>query len=153
MKLYYSFIIAFMLPFISTAQTKDTIILDGYISQNELKEYSWFQKNHKQYKPNKKAIKQLQDINSVNILVILGTWCSDSKEHVPAFLKVAEKAGISDIQLIAVNRKKASDAVDVSSFNVEYVPLIIVYRNGKEAGRIIETPKKFIEEDLLEILK
>lgn len=86
------------------------------------------------------------------MLIILGTWCSDSREHLPALMKVCDLAGITDIELIGVNHKKTSTGLDLSTYQIEYVPLIIVYVNGKEKGRIIESPKKSIEADLLNLL-
>ena len=37
--------------------------------------------------------------------------------------------------------------------SIEELPTFIVSIDGREAGRIIETPKRSIEEDLLEIIE
>ena len=36
--------------------------------------------------------------------------------------------------------------------NIEKAPTFIVYINGQERGRIIETPQKSVEEDLIDII-
>jgi thiol-disulfide isomerase/thioredoxin len=131
----------------------DSIIIDGYLSRKQLENYSWFSKNYPAYAPKKSIIRKLKKQKPISILIILGTWCSDSKAHVPAMLKVCEEAGIDQIIMIGVNRKKESSKVNIGSYQVTYVPLIIVYRNNKEIGRIIETPKKSVEEDLLKIIR
>jgi uncharacterized protein (DUF1015 family) len=49
-----------------------------------------------------------------------------------------------------VDRTKTVEKMELE---IEKVPTFIVYRNGEEIGRIIETPIKSMEEDLYEILK
>ncbi len=131
----------------------DSIIIDGYLNRKQLENYSWFSKNYLAYTPKKSIIRKLKKQKPISILIILGTWCSDSKTHVPVMLKVCEDAGIDQIVMIGVNRKKESNKVNIGSYQVTYVPLIIVYRNNEEIGRIIETPKKSVEEDLLKIIR
>ena len=131
----------------------DTVIVDGFISRSQLESYSWFATNYNTYAPKKSVIRKLKKKKKISVLVILGTWCSDSKEHVPALLKVCDEAGIKNIAMIGVNREKVSTPVKIYSYQVSYVPLIIIYRNKTEIGRIVETPKKSIEEDLLKIIR
>ncbi len=132
----------------------DTITLEGKITRSTLEEFSWFKKNHQAYQPEKFVIQKIKKrAGGIKIVIILGTWCSDSREHVPAFYTVCDQAGIDEIELIAVNRKKISPGLDLSGFAIEYVPLIIVYVNGKEKGRIVESPKKNLETDLLKLLR
>ena len=38
-------------------------------------------------------------------------------------------------------------------YGVERVATIIVYRDGEEIGRVVETPEGLLEEDLLEIVE
>lgn len=136
------------------ALINDTITLEGKITRSTLEEFSWFKKNYQAYQPEEFVIHKIKKrAGAIKIVIILGTWCSDSREHVPALFKVCDKAGIDKIELIAVNRKKLSPGLDLSGFAIEYVPLIIVYENGKEKGRIVESPKKNVETDLLKLLR
>ena len=93
-------------------------------------------------------------INNVDIVIVFGSWCSDSKIQVPRFYKVLDKAGFNDIHLkvIAVNRDKNGLSVNVSDKNIKLVPTFIVYQNGVELGRVVETPKKSLEKDLAKIV-
>jgi hypothetical protein len=131
----------------------DTVIADGYITRQQIESYSWFLKNYNAYKPAKTIIKKLRKHQDVSVLVILGTWCSDSKEHVPALLKICDESGLKELKFIGVNKKKVSSTVNIEPYKVTFVPLIILYRNGIEIERIIESPAKTIEKDLLKILR
>jgi thiol-disulfide isomerase/thioredoxin len=86
----------------------------------------------------------------------MGSWCGDSQEQVPKFYKIISLLNFDEnkIQLIAVDRKKHAREYDalVQSLNIELIPTFIFYKNGKEIGRIIETPKETLEADILEIL-
>lgn len=113
------------------------------------------------YQPDPAVISGLREetlISELRFLVVLGTWCSDSREHVPAFLKTAGRAGLN-YTLLGVNRKKECPGntgeawKDCASWNIEYVPTIIVYRNGNELGRMVETPVVSVEADLLNIIR
>lgn len=92
------------------------------------------------------------DTTHVNINVFLGTWCSDSKVHVPLFLHLANTFGWK-YELIGVNREKECpfEKKDCKSWDIAYVPTFVVYRNGIEIGRIVENPQHSLAEDLAEI--
>lgn len=92
------------------------------------------------------------DTTHVNINVFLGTWCSDSKVHVPQFLHLANTFGWK-YELIGVNRDKECpfEKKDCKSWDIAYVPTFVVYRNGIEIGRIVENPKRSLAEDFHEI--
>lgn len=87
--------------------------------------------------------------------IVLGTWCGDSKEQVPRFLKIADKLipGFSVIKFICVDRDKKAGDLDISKLNIVKVPTFIIYHNDTEAGRIIETPAETLEKDLLKIIQ
>jgi len=42
---------------------------------------------------------------------------------------------------------------DIDNLDIKRVPTFIIYENGEEIGRIIETPKKSLEKDLEKIVK
>ncbi len=117
---------------------------------------NWFNKEYTNYKvdfPTTEEIKNYLDGKIIKI--VLGTWCSDSRREVPRMLKILDFVGFPDdkIQLINVSREKKGIAGEVDSLNIEFVPTIIVYENGKEISRIIETPTETLEKDLLKIIK
>jgi thiol-disulfide isomerase/thioredoxin len=87
----------------------------------------------------------------VDITIVMGTWCSDSRREVPRFYKLFENLdfNIDDIKLINVDTKKEAEGTTVSELNIERVPTFIFKRGGEEIGRIIETPDESLEADML----
>jgi thiol-disulfide isomerase/thioredoxin len=90
----------------------------------------------------------------VQVFVFLGTWCSDSKHHVPRFLQIADETGMKpdDYTLYALDRKKKSPEGFEQSYGIERVPTFIFFREKKEIGRIVESPRTTLEGDILRIL-
>jgi thiol-disulfide isomerase/thioredoxin len=115
----------------------------------------FFEENYNKYTSDENITKQLKKkMNDVKILIVLGTWCGDSKEQVPAFFKILDSVKFSDahVEIIAVDRKKAGGDVDVSGLNIERVPTFVFYRNDREIGRIVEKPNSTLEKSMLLIL-
>ena len=108
------------------------------------------------YKPNDTVVTQLKNrIGDLRCVIILGTWCGDSKEQVPRFLKIIDQTGakFDKLEIFCVDRTKEAPGMEIkTTYNIEKVPTFIFYRNDTEIGRIIETPKATLEKDLLEII-
>ena len=84
----------------------------------------------------------------------MGTWCSDSRENVPAFFKLMDyiKFRKKNIQLIGLDVDKKNPNEDEIKYNIINVPTFIFYRDGKEINRIVELTIESIEKDILKIL-
>ena len=137
----------------SMAQQNDsTQVLEGKLTRTQLEQFGWFKKQYNTYKPFPAVLQQLTNYPKCSIMVVLGTWCSDSHELVPQLFKVGDMAGWENIELIGVDRKKQCSTFDISSLGIEYVPVILVFNNKKLVGKIVETTQKTMEEDLLELL-
>ena len=76
----------------------------------------------------------------MQFVVFGGTWCEDTQFILPKFFKLQEMAGVADntISFFGVNRAKKSLASITEAFNIKNVPTIIVMKDGKEAGRVVE---------------
>lgn len=135
----------------------EEIIITGKITRNTLAEkISWFEKNYQTYKPNDSAIHELNKYSkNLKVIVVMGTWCEDSKQNVPAFFKVADKIFMEENQyeIIGVDRDKKCKKPDITKYKIKNVPTFILYLKGEEIGSIIETPKESIEKDMLRIIK
>ncbi len=111
---------------------------------------------YKDYAVNDSLVKLIgNNINEFDITIVFGSWCSDSEQQVPHFNKILDQAGYDDSQLkiIAVNRQKQTEEVQIEDLQIELVPTFIIYNKGKEVGRIIETPVETLEEDLWKIIQ
>ncbi|MGA7722858.1 MAG: thioredoxin family protein [Ignavibacteriaceae bacterium] len=146
---------------------KDTIVIDtsnhqrillGYCNRQAFKDTSfswWFNSIYDMYEVDSITALKLKDkIDNIKITIIMGTWCSDSRRVVPKFLKVTDYLKIpdNDVSILTIGRDKKGRANETDSLKIELVPTIIFYRNGKEIGRIVESPKETIEKDVLKIL-
>jgi thiol-disulfide isomerase/thioredoxin len=114
----------------------------------------WFKSEYDYYQPEDSVIK-LINLDSVKIVCVLGTWCSDSRREVPHFFKILDalKFDEKNLTLYCVDRKKQAEGYDIDQFVIERVPTFIFYKNDSEIGRIIETPQETLERDLLKILQ
>lgn len=135
-------------------------VLMGYCDRQGLEADDEFAESfdyyYGEYTPDPMQIGQIRKHSKkLSVVVILGTWCSDSQEQVPAFFRIADEAGISEkrITVICVDGYKKCPGIDITAYGVEFVPTIIFYRKGRELGRIVESPENSLEEDMLNIVQ
>ena len=97
-------------------------------------------------------------LRDTEITLFLGTWCTDSQEQVPGFIRMLTYTGYNfdNLDIIALERDEArvmfSPSGREKELDVMYVPTFIFYQNGKELGRIVEYPEQTIEQDMVKIL-
>lgn len=116
----------------------------------------WYESEYANYEPRTTALDSIKEkINEFSLKIVLGTWCSDSRREVPRFLKILDEVNYDNtkLKIIFVDRKKEAEDTEVTELDIRFVPTIIVYKNEKEIGRIIETPQVNLETDLLKILQ
>ena len=124
-----------------------TKILKGIITKELIKNDSankWYPDNQKAYSnPDTAIVGTLHRDNNVKYVVFGGTWCGDTQFILPKFFMLQEKAGITDdrITLFGVDRQKQTIGNITSAMNITNVPTIIVMKNGKEIGRVVEYGK------------
>jgi thiol-disulfide isomerase/thioredoxin len=112
-----------------------------------------FQKELDTYKVNETALANI-DFKDISLKVVLGNWCEDSQREVPRLIKILELPQLEKVSThyYLVNREKFCADPAVQKLEVKYVPAIIFYRNGKEIGRIIETPEGSLEGNIAKIV-
>lgn len=116
--------------------TKDVLLGEPFAN--------WYQENYAAYQAHKQGLSSLTHYrDSIQILAFMGTWCDDSHFVIPRFYAMASQAGLDEkrIVLIGVNRKKESWGDLTKTFNIINVPTLIVFREGKEIGRVVEYGK------------
>ena len=122
-------------------------ILKGIINKDLIKNdstYKWYATNQKDYtNPDTAIVGALHRDNAVKYVVFGGTWCGDTQFILPKFFMLQEKAGITDdrITFFGVDRQKQTLGNMSSALNITNVPTIIVMKNGKEVGRVVEYGK------------
>jgi len=133
--------------------------LKGIISREVLQNdtsFKWYASNLKGYTPNSLAVEGLKkNKDSVQLLVFMGTWCEDSHFIIPKFYSLLDAAGFSTdkVTLIGVDREKKTLSHLTEALNIKNVPTIMVMKNGKEMGRVVEYGKYgLFDKELGEIL-
>ena len=133
-------------------------VLSGYCDKKGLQQSGFgevYDQYYDTYDPDRDVIRQIRPLKKdVNVRIVLGTWCQDSKEQVPRFFKILRKLrwGKKNIEIICVNTMKEAEGIDLKRYDIQRVPTFIFMKDGAELGRIIETPVKSLEEDMLMIL-
>jgi hypothetical protein len=100
----------------------------------------------------------LQVPRGAEVLVFLGTWCSDSKREVARLWRALDDAGGAGPELpftvryLCVSEDKRQPAAAVAEFGLRYMPTFVVRRGGREVGRVVEISPGGIESDLLALL-
>ena len=94
-----------------------------------------------------------QKTDTVRVRIYFGTWCPFCSEMVPRVLKIAEELNGSSIlfEYYGLPRQINEDA-EARAMNISGVPTGIVYRGGKEIGRISGNSWRSPEQALLDIL-
>jgi hypothetical protein len=133
-------------------------ILIGYCTREAFSDsvFSvWFNSEYSNYQVDTLLLsKNRNNINGVEITLVMGTWCSDSRREVPRFYKILDHLGFPDgwVTCINVNRDKKTLVGELEQITIDFVPTIIFYQSGIELGRIIESPVESLEKDMLKIL-
>lgn len=144
------------------------ILLMGEITRRDIEEnLPGWDEEYFTYTPEDAAVGELAArIGGTDILVVLGTWCGDSRREVPRLWRILEEAGFPEgsLRMLAVDRSSAepdestpAELIEWSGkvrefYDIEAVASIILFREGVEIGRIVETPAESLEMDLLNIL-
>ncbi len=167
MKWLSFFLILIFFPAIK-AQDKNVMITDsvsgkpmliGHCDRDAFKDSSfswWFKSGYNLYSVDTTLMQNVKnDLKNVDITIVMGTWCSDSRREVPRLFRILDDINypMDKVNIITVDRDKNGLENETDSLNIELVPTIIFYKNGEELGRIVETPKDTLEKDIAAIVE
>ena len=133
-------------------------ILDGSVQKDVLYDalnFPWYNYEYKTYKVDSLSLQGMKsEFDSLQFLVFGGTWCSDTQRELPRFIKICDAMGVQSdrMQLFMLDLQKKSAYIHVKVWQITAVPTFIVLRNGREIGRIVETPTPTLEKQLLQIV-
>ncbi|RYD78833.1 MAG: thioredoxin [Sphingobacteriales bacterium] len=151
-------------PYISAPdpQNPKEHILNGIITKYALindTTFKWYGSSQNIYAPsaeNKTALANAATAGNFKLVIFGGTWCDDSHYILPKFFKLQEQADFPDaaVSLFAVDRNKKTIGGITDAFKITNVPTIIVMKDGKEVGRVVEYGKTGQwDKELVELLK
>jgi len=119
--------------------------------------FKWYAENLKGYTPNAEATAALKKYgDSIELVTFMGTWCEDSHVIIPKLFSLLDAAGFSKdkISLIGTDRSKKTLSHLAEALDIINVPTIIVMKNGKEVGRVVEYGKYgMFDKELGEIIR
>ena len=129
-------------------KSKNNLLGDIQI-QNLFTEYPLFKFRYDNYEVTDQI--NLSDLEDISVVIMFGTWCHDSKREVPRMLRILDSAGVGteQLSLIGVDINKTEPKGREKLYNLRNTPTLILLRNGKEVGRIIERPNVSLEADLI----
>lgn len=93
--------------------------------------------------------------SGARLRVYLGSWCSDSRREISHLWRIVDENMDMlpfGIEYYGVDRETLRSDEKVEGFDLEFVPTIIVERDDKEVGRIVESSPNGIDRDLLGLL-
>ncbi|MEJ2188282.1 MAG: peptidylprolyl isomerase [Acidobacteriota bacterium] len=136
-------------------------VLVGELSWADLAAVPGWEEERAAYQPDEEAVEKLRMAGAqYEILVVLGTWCSDSKREVPRLEKIVEAVGSETLatRFIGVDRTKWVRGLEfppglLPDDTAERVPTIIVIgADGEELGRVVETAQHPLEQMLVDFV-
>lgn len=125
----------------------DQKILKGFISRDLIAKdsaFKWYQQNQAGYTPPAASVNALKaKAPQLQWLIFGGTWCGDTRNILPKFFSLLDAAGVQQdhVTLVGVDHSKKAFGHLTEALNITNVPTIIVLKDGKEAGRIVEYGK------------
>jgi hypothetical protein len=155
---FASFIFGQTADTLSSEQAVNEDMLIGDCVREDFQDTSfakWFDPEYSEYRVDTASADSLADaINNIDIVIVLGTWCSDSHREIPRFIKILDylKYPSEKLTMKCVDRKFKTLSSDIDIYRVEAVPSIIFYEEGKELGRIIEVPDESLEKDMIKFI-
>lgn len=135
------------------------VVYKGFITFDVLKKeptFDWYQSGIDRYKPKKRQVAQLRKtLPRYTMVIVMGTWCGDSRDLVPKLYKVLHEASypMDKVAVYGVDRSKTDGFGHEKTYDIHFVPTIILFDGTKEIGRITESVHKSIEADLAAIIK
>ncbi|WP_284245200.1 thioredoxin family protein [Thalassotalea insulae] len=129
-------------------------MLIGKTTQTELfNQFNGFAQDYQHFLVNEVQQQQIQNWpDDITIDVFFGTWCHDSQREVPQLLKLLSYNPNISISLVALDYHKSEPLGLAEANNIQFTPTFIVYRHGREMGRIIERANSSIVKDINQML-
>ena len=155
--LYTHMLLVLLLGACAPKEKVETNVLMGKLTMDEVyRSCPKFRHVSEHHKPDEAVVGRLRAIQRhITFRVFMGTWCSDSEEHVPPFDVLMREVGnpYFIVEYYGLNRDMCDGIRMARGFNIQYVPTFVLIENNKEIGRIVETPTVSVGVDILNIME
>ncbi len=133
----------------ASTHSSEKLVVGEITAEQLIAEYQSFSSNFNAVKVSEQQQQQVANWPSDLVIeVYFGTWCHDSQREVPRLLKLLEYNKNISVKLIALDYQKSDPQGLAQAKGVKYTPTIIVYRDNKEVGRVVERPKESLSADI-----
>lgn len=107
-----------------------------------------FMRVYDNYRPDLALISKIREaLPRACVVTVSAYWCGDCVWNVPKMARIAEHLPSWEFEIYAQEDEHAQ------TLDIFAIPTSVVYRDGKEVGRIIENPKSAsLERDLWELV-
>lgn len=128
----------------------------SFADLNSEQTFTWLRTGVGHYKPDEQIVRYLTDnLPQYQMVVLMGTWCEDSQEMLPQMYKLLKLTNFpsKNYTMYGLDLQKKGYKDEHTKYNVTHVPTVILLKDGKEVGRIVETVKVSLEADLKDIIE
>lgn len=88
------------------------------------------------------TVETLAENDDLHYIVWGGDWCGDCRKQLPQFGAALEAAGVSEDRIEEIPVEKLDDGSKegpkVEEYGIEYIPTVVVERDGEEVARFVE---------------
>lgn len=136
---------------------QDSLMLVGRFSfENWQREMNWQLDTSFSIDSNK--LNELDDLiakENITFIIFAGSWCKDSRSELPKIMEIMKQANLNEskYELLGVDRMKFEPSGKYLEYKIERVPTLIVLKEGKEIGRIVEYPNSHWIDDIIGIIR
>ncbi|NMM50127.1 hypothetical protein [Marinigracilibium pacificum] len=119
----------------------------------------WYLSSAEEFTLSEKDTEWASKLNDTKVEIYFGSWCGDSQNYVPKFIKLWRELGLkeSNLKLIALydngveGKYKQGPNQEEKGLKIHRVPTFIFRNNENEIARIVEYPVNDLETDLAQI--
>lgn len=143
----------------SVIEDEEGAIIVGQLTWEQWQDHagwdSYFPRDYTPLKRDVEDIGHYSNYYDISYIIFAGSWCHDTEVGLPKIYKLLTMAGVfpQNIKLIGLDLGKQEPTGLADEFEIEKVPTLVVMDGMEELGRIVETPKKSWDKDLLKILR
>ncbi|GAA0893021.1 hypothetical protein GCM10009122_27000 [Fulvivirga kasyanovii] len=117
----------------------------------------WYQENYENAQLDLSKTDWKENLGNTNVEIYMGTWCGDSKNWVPKFVRMWEELGLkrSQLKFIALygsgDHYKQGPEGEEKGKQIHRVPTFIFKKDDTEYARIVESPSSDLITDVAQI--
>lgn len=67
-----------------------------------------------------------------------GDWCKDCRSQLPDFGAALDAAGVDSDRIVHYELDQNKEGPGVSEYGIEFIPTVVVERDGEEIARFVE---------------